>query len=266
LSWRRTCATTHARGIEGNQSAGTGLGHIVTRVGESVVGTFGGCAGSDTGQVGDIHVREARLTADNRVGIVTLLLRSSDSGGTTIHIHLTVANLVEPSPGDGVFTGGDTFRNGILELRGTSAGGVVAKVTSSTRRTSTFDGLDDHPFGVLGRLKVGGQADLARTTTVGGATDEAQGLRLTDSHDVAGTFGIVDARALFAREIRAISSQGGVVERRGTVRLGGGDLHVCMDKSSGESRNSGKTSSELHGCCVEVFVPDDNFDVLEGVL
>ena len=68
--------------------------------------------------------------------------------------------------------------------------------------------MNDLPLRILGRLEIFGEADLAGATTVDGAADEAQRLRLPNDDIVGGTLKSVDSRALLAREVAAVSDQG----------------------------------------------------------
>jgi hypothetical protein len=61
--------------------------------------------------------------------------------------------------------------------------------------------MNDHPFTAGSWLQVRGQADLARSTTVDGATNEAEGLGLADNHDVGSAFEVIHASPLLAREV-----------------------------------------------------------------
>lgn len=84
-----------------------------------------------------------------------------DGDRCTVHVHLTVSNTVEPSPGHGVFSSID-FGNGEFEIRVVDhVVGILRQVTRGIDRATTFERLDDVPVGLLGGLFVGGQTDLA---------------------------------------------------------------------------------------------------------
>lgn len=66
--------------------------------------------------------------------------------------------------------------------------------------------MNNLPHGVLGRLLVGCQRDLARATTVGGLTSEAECLVLADGHDVL-LDKLVDIITLLAGKVAAIGKK-----------------------------------------------------------
>lgn len=78
----------------------------------------------------------------------------------TVHVHFAVSDLVEPRPRcchDAVRKlWGDIELEGIVE-----AGTEFVQVGFCRDRAATLDGVDDFPHGVLCRLLVGGDADLA---------------------------------------------------------------------------------------------------------
>ncbi|KAL3299792.1 endoglucanase [Colletotrichum asianum] len=77
------------------------------------------------------------------------------------------------------------------------------------RGAATLDGVDDHPRGLLGRLRVGGEGELAAAAAVDGLTGEGGGLRLADGVD--GAFAVDDvggARGHFAGEVVAGGGDG----------------------------------------------------------
>jgi len=153
------------------------------------------------------------LTSDLLCWSISLLLGSSNSGRAAIHVKFAVTDLVDPRPCNCVVTWCDAFGNGVLEVGCALTARVGVKVTSDVGRATTLDGVNDHPFGVLGWLEIGRQADLARSAAVNSAADEAQSLWFTDSHDVRCSFSLVDTSALFAWEIGAVAGEGRVVER-----------------------------------------------------
>ena len=96
------------------------------------------------------------MPANFRVRSVPLLFSRADGCWTAIHIELSIPNLVDPRPSDGVLTWRDTVRNGILENCGAEASSVVIKVASDVRGTIALNGVDNHPLRVLRWLQVRG--------------------------------------------------------------------------------------------------------------
>lgn len=81
-----------------------GCGTAVTNVGNEHLGKRGGLTLGDFGSRG-----------------VSLLLSSGNLGSATIHVELSVSDLVQPRPCDGILTRRDAVGNGILEGGGTGA-------------------------------------------------------------------------------------------------------------------------------------------------
>lgn len=194
---------------------------IITRVGETKVDAVGSGATVD---VGDEHAGEVGSLLERGDLFGTLRGTTLDSDRSAVHVHLTVTDTVEPGPSQGVLPGLNTVRDGEVEVGGDLAGLATTDVTLSVDRATTFERLDDHPVGVLGGFAVGGQTDLARTTTVGSTALPVQGNGVTNGVSVF-LGNIVDTTALLARKVTAIGGQGGVVERVLAVRS-----RVCHDQ------------------------------------
>lgn len=160
---------------------------------------------------------------------VALLGAAGDGYRGAVHVHLTVADLVEPGPGESVLAGGYTFGDGVLELACAGAVGVASDVAGSAGRAATYDGVDDLPLGAGGWGLVGGERDLARSAAVGGAADKGEGLVDADGHGVACALSCVDTGPLLAGEIGAVGCEGAVVEGGLAVWNGRAHHHVTMD-------------------------------------
>ena len=137
---------------------------------------------------------------------VSFLGACDDVDRGAIHVHLTVADPIEPSPREGVLSRFNASRNCIGEIGGARARGVVAQITIGSKRTSALDRMNHAPLGILGRFLVWGKRYLARAPTVCGSTDEGELLRRSDRQliEIESTFDFVDTRALLARKIRSI--------------------------------------------------------------
>ena len=110
---------------------------------------------------------------DFRSRFASLLGCAGDSSRTTIHIELSVADLVHPRPRDSVVSRIDALWDGVLEFARTSSGRIVREIARDIRWASTLNGVNDHPLGALARLQVFSEGDLTRATAVNGASDEA---------------------------------------------------------------------------------------------
>lgn len=211
----------------------TSVLNVGTGVGETNINTLLGDTAVD---IGDEHGREVRRALLNRLllgNFVTLGRTTGHGKRGTVHVHLTVSDTVEPSPGEGIFARLNTFRDGVGELGSSGRAGTTRKVTINVGGASTFDRLDDNPLGVLRGLAVGGQTDLARSTTVNSATHESQGHRLADGGSVL--FGdLVSVGPQLAREITAVRRERRVVESVLAVRNGARHHHVGIHGGGAE--------------------------------
>lgn len=132
------------------------------------------------------------------------LLGGSNACTTTVHVHLTIADLVEPSPSNSIVALFETGWNCVLEGRGTAAIGISWQVTSDVCWTTTFNRLDDHPFGTLGGFEISSKRHLARTTTVDGTTGETESVCNTRNDVVDIVDGVGHVEEVFAWEITAV--------------------------------------------------------------
>ncbi|KAI6761568.1 hypothetical protein HG531_002121 [Fusarium graminearum] len=166
-----------------------------------------------------------------------------DGDSSTVHVHLTVTNLVKPAPGEDGLAGGSIRGNLEVERRSTSS------------RAVTDVGVDDLPRLAL----VEGQRSLARTTTVVSTTGDLHGL-LAASIPVGdrGTLGSTEERVVaLARKVATAGlkrSGHAVVDIAAGVRVilglerGRGDhLHVCLGQTS-------QTEAESEGVEVHFVV------------
>ena len=175
---------------------GTGIGEF------EVAGFFGAAAVAD---VGDEHWRErggALCEAGGFCVRFSLLATARDGDGGAVHVHLSIADLVEPRPRERVVTGCDAFGDRKLKLTGSVAVWILGKISSDARWATAFDRVDDLPLAVLARLLVGGEGNLAGASAVDSATCEAQSLIRPDRHDVFGAVELVGGiSSLLAREV-----------------------------------------------------------------
>ena len=241
LSRRSDGSRTAGRAVAGGatEGAGTGVAELnrVTGVGELEVGALGGRA--SVVDVGSEHVGELVDEALAAAG-------ASDSDGGAVHVHLTVADLVEPSPGKSVLAGSQV--GGDLEVVGEGDGslGVVTDVAGSvTGRAATLNGVDDLPDGVAGGGEVGGDGDLARTTTVDGSALEGEGLGAALGVAVGDAVGVVGDR--LAGEVGAVGEERAVVDSAVGNRVGHEDVSASNGNQSGERESLGEHLEKLLG-------------------
>lgn len=79
---------------------------------------------------------------------------TSDRDRCAVHIHLAVADLVEPCPSKRVLARCYTWWDFVLKLRSTIAVGILFEVALCLRGTATFNTMDNHPLRVLRRLGI----------------------------------------------------------------------------------------------------------------
>lgn len=157
-----------------------------------VFGVGGQAVGS--WDVGDEHGGEGGCLSAGKVrdGEVGLVERSVSLAGSArdfdrcaVHVHLTVADLVEPGPREGVCSWSDACRNGkTVGIRVRSRGGVVcSKVACHVlSRATSLDRVNDHPFRALRCRCIGSKRDLTRSTAMHRFAQEGERLRGADSH------------------------------------------------------------------------------------
>jgi hypothetical protein len=142
---------------------------IGTRVGENNVEGFLGSASVvwSTVDVGDEHIRKSVEDIVRRTG-------TADGDWSTVHVHFTVTDSVEPGPDKDGFTSLETIwkHNGDF---GETVGWVSAgEVSVGIDWACTFVRLNNLEDGVLGWWVVVGDRDLTRTTAVDSATDQLE--------------------------------------------------------------------------------------------
>ena len=109
----------------------------------------------------------------------------SESNRRTVHVHLAISNLVEPSPGESRCTGwqGGRNREGVsIRIDG---GGIFPIIALDVLHgTSSLDRVDDLECAGLGRCLVVSDGDLAGSTAVDGGSKKLKGLGRSESHGV----------------------------------------------------------------------------------
>lgn len=289
----RSRASGRGRGSGGSGSRGTGAG-VRARARATAVGVQarvavangGGAdrvtvlnAGARVGELEDTLAGRAGIgdVGNEHVGkgvvVVVAVRATGDRNGSAVHVHLAVADLVEPGPGESSLTGlellGDLDRvlldtvvaalaRALLAVRAAIRVGAGGRDVAGSRGGAATDhGVDDLPLGLVSRRGVlVGHGDLARTTTVDGRASEAEGGVVT-SGDLGGRGARVVAgiSATLARE-----GIGGAVERA-ALDLGGavgrGVVHDHVGRGRAEEAQSHSEHSlgvHFEGmCCREVF-------------
>jgi hypothetical protein len=132
-------------------------------------------------------------------GIVVRTTRDRDR--RTVHVHLTVSDLIEPSPGEGCVAVLHAFRDLELEVLETLAlvitsalssrwssiriGSDLSDVALGSNRTATNVTVNDLPLGLVGRRRiVVSHTELTRATTMDSTTSEFEVIVLADLHGV----------------------------------------------------------------------------------
>jgi hypothetical protein len=207
--------------------------HVRARLGEEHIVQLEGAAA--VANVGDKHGRKAAEVALGRGA-------SSDGDGSAVHVHLTVANVVEPGPGeDGI--AGRSIRGDSEGVGALAGGGAVSDVR-----------VDDVP----GAASVVGERGLTAATAVVGTTVDGEALRRASSPlssrlalrrteegvvTLAGE--VVAARAQRASHaVVDVASGIGVV--LGLEGSGRGHLHVGV-RHGNQAKEGGESLSSLHG-------------------
>jgi hypothetical protein len=160
----------------GTRNGGTRVGaltsgYTVTGVGVEEILARGNLALSRR-EVGDEHV--GQLAEDGRDigrGSVALRAAAGDGEGSAVHVELSVAEPVQPCPGESVLTGREALRD-LDGNRGVAQVIPVVGHVGIVRATLAAVNLavKNLPLRVLGRLGVGSDRELARATTVGRTT------------------------------------------------------------------------------------------------
>lgn len=159
---------------------------------------------------------------------ISFLLGALDINQGTVHVHLSIANLVVPSPSKSVLAGGNIGVVGNGELKGGSASSVrvSSQISSSVGRASAFDGVNDHPFRRCIDLCTSSYGDLARSATVHCATSKAESLSFADMHGVDRA--AANITLAFTRIVTATCFKGRAVWTVG--RSGSSHNHVSIDR------------------------------------
>jgi hypothetical protein len=218
-------------------------GHIGTRGRELDVGGLGRLAGA--ANVGSEHGRAARE------GDRSLALGGATGNvdGGTVHVHLAVANLVEPGPGEDGLAGGGVGGDGEVEAA-LALDGAVANV-----------GVDGSEGGAL----VVGEGDLAAAALVGRAADDGHVVGLAGSKVGGGGTGrgAEEAVVTLAGEVTAADGGGHVaVDVAGGVGVelgleGSGEAHLHVGGGNGGQAGGGEgdgLDGGLHGFGVLLMV------------
>lgn len=193
----------------------------------------------------------ARELRDGELGLVEIGISfagsAGDLDGCAVHVHLTVADLVEPGPCERVCPRSDALRDGkVVRVRVRSVG-IFSKVTRSVfRRATAFDRVDDHPFGALRCRVVGGERDLTRTTTMYSLAGEGQFLRGADGHVCDGSTRVACG---FAGEVGTVGNERAVV---GTAVWGRSGHHHMPMGCACESSDEGSCKDVLDGRHVDL--------------
>lgn len=201
---------------------------VFARVGEFDVGAIR--CNAAIAVIGRKHVRQ---TLHERLASAI----TGDSERSTVHIHFSVAHLVEPRPGEGVVSGSELLGNGEIILVGDFGTGAVSHVASlSLSRTTTLNGLDDLPHRVLVGLEVCSNRNLTRTAAVHSSSLERKLLLASLSVDVAGSSKVIYTRSLLAWEVGSIGKERAVIEV--ILSVGDGVCHENVGTSQGgQARN-----------------------------
>lgn len=151
--WR---ASSAAGGIGGAGASFEGAG-----LGEDQVGVLGGGARvALCADVGPEHDGEFGVVVElSLVGVSRV-----DFYRSTAHVHLPVADIIEPSPHQHGFAGSDLGRNLVVE----NMVGGAPEVASRSGGASSLEGLQNAEDGVGVWLGVVGDGNLARATAVDG--------------------------------------------------------------------------------------------------
>lgn len=206
------------------------------------VGAEGGLAAVEVAHVVDSQGRVVVEGIAAGADVLRALLGARgglDGNGGAVHVILLGAGeLGGPGPGVRVCAGGDIGGDG--HVVGTSAGAVLGGATTLNRQ-------DDAPSGGLRGLHVGGQSDLARTTTVDGGTLEAHGNALASGDLVADAAGGVKGAGIaadLAGEVGARRRERAVCDGIGRVRGRVREDHMGGGGRSPKGQHSGQVVGE----------------------
>ena len=212
-------------------------------IGELEINRFGRMAiTGDLADVGFEHVWKAvksafaedvviELVGCGGVVDVAFLGSTGHSDGSTVHVHLPVADFVEPGPRERVASGLNIFGDGELELRCAGPVRVTAYVPGSGGRASSLDGEDNLERRFFGRCEVFRQSNLTASTTVGRRSGKGECLRAADRHDILACRRAVHTGTLLTWVVAPRSIQGAIVEAAWSKRAG--RFHDHMGRNAG---------------------------------
>lgn len=213
---------------------------IRTRVGEQQVLALD--RGASVANVGDEHVRAAADGIRDATDLVGSLAGTTDGHSSAVHVHLAVADLVEPGPGEDGVAGGSVVRQGE----------IVARVTHD--RTVTHVRVDNLPRVAA----VEGQRSLATAAIMGSVARDGHLVRLarSPSHDrlslgsadevVVSLAGEV-AAARIERRRHIVVDAGGVLVELGAEWGRIFQFHVGLAEGGKANNGSGEQRKGLHG-------------------
>jgi hypothetical protein len=249
----RTNRAAVAHGV--HVSAGTKLNDVLARVGELEVATFGDAAGG-LRDMRNEHVGEA-------VGADASGATSNLNGGT-VHVHLTVAQSVEPSPGKSVRAHWQVWDLNLVALGKRQLGVTGLNVASLVLGwAATLNGLDDLPAGALSRVRVRADRDLARATTVDGGAHELDGLGAAGLPGGGINTGEAGGSAREGgRDGRGVLVVEGSVENLARLAVGGRVAHDNVSRGHGGDAGDGERLGKHVGEWFGLFV---GWLVLTGV-
>jgi len=149
------------------------------------------------GNVGNKHIWK-------RIKDVVRSTRTANGNWSTVHVHLTVSNSVEPRPDEDSFTRLETVWkcNWDYHIRV-----VQTKVANSRYWAATFVRLNNLEDRVLSWRVVIGDGDLTRTAAVDSTTSKAKTTRLSWCEDVLCVWSSLGTNTTweFAREVGTLS-------------------------------------------------------------
>jgi hypothetical protein len=241
----RAGSTTGATNGRAKAGVGAELLNVGTGVGVGHVGALDGGT-VEAGDVGNEHVGEA-VERDGTGA-------ARDLNGGAVHVHLAVADLVEPRPGEVVLASRDVGDlNAVLGQREHVVIGLdVARLRSV--RAAALEGLDDLEDGADGRVHVRGDGDLARATAVDDRALELEALGAAslesgrlDASEIGGATRVGSARGAVERGVDDTTLEG-VGGRESQENVGGsrrGEASVGESLGEHGERVDGKMRTSL---------------------
>jgi hypothetical protein len=135
------------------------LNERLARVGVDEVLILGSAALSGW-EVGNEHVGKLRESCRSAGGC-GLSTSTADLDGSAVHVELTVADLVDPSPCEAVLAIGDVGRHCDRKCSCATAAGILREVASDVGRAATNDAVNNLPLCLLSGCGVSAQRELA---------------------------------------------------------------------------------------------------------